>query len=306
MFELIKHALKTLFIISICNVNPIISATYTTTPTSTPTTTPTSTPTTNKINYPIVVLHGLESSSQQMIPLSQWISTTFNKQVFNIEIGNGERTSIYSPMKTQLSELCDTLYNINELSNGFNFIGISQGGLLARGYVEQCNKYPVKTLITLVSPHGGIFWKNIKYTNFIYNKQFQTHLSIAGYWRKPTNLNLYLSKCSYLPIINNEVWTTEVSETQRINIQNLSNFVMVWSKNDKVLSPPESGKFSFYDEYFNIIPLDETELYKNDDLGLRFLNNKGGLHIYETNCSHVDHRNSICFDQLYDILNKFI
>jgi hypothetical protein len=81
---------------------------------------------------------------------------------------------------------------------------------------------------------------------------------------------------------------------------------MIWSPNDMVLDPPESGKFSFFDEDFNIIPLEKTDLFQNDSLGLRFLNFIGGLHMFETNCSHVDHRNPVCFDQLYAILKQFL
>ena len=114
----------------------------------------------NVNNKPVVILHGLESSSEKMIPLCDWINDTFSRKVINIEIGNGEKTSLYTPLPEQLTELCNTIYKTKELEKGFDFIGISQGGLLARGYVEQCNDYPVRNLITLVSPHGGAFLKH--------------------------------------------------------------------------------------------------------------------------------------------------
>ena len=38
---------------------------------------------------PIVVLHGVASSAPNMDIFSSWLETTFNKKVFNIEIGNG-------------------------------------------------------------------------------------------------------------------------------------------------------------------------------------------------------------------------
>lgn len=81
---------------------------------------------------------------------------------------------------------------------------------------------------------------------------------------------------------------------------------MIWSPNDEVVYPAESGKFSFLDKNMNIIPIKETELYKKDTLGLKYLNDKERLHIYETNCSHVDHRNPECFNQLYGILKYYI
>jgi palmitoyl-protein thioesterase len=289
-------------------------STYTTTQTTTYISTYTSTPTTTYTktrineNYPIVVLHGIGSSSQKMEPLCEWLGTTFNTTVYNIEIGNGARTSVYTPMNKQLTELCFSIYAIEELADGFDFIGISQGGLLARGYVERCNSYPVRNLITFVSPHGGTFLLNsfTIYNGAMYSNLLQSQLSITNYWRNPSMLDIYLTRCSYLPELNNEVWRENTSTIQRDNMRNLLNFVMVWSPMDEVLHPVESGKFSFYDIFFNVIPLEETEMYKNDALGLKFLNNKGGLHTYETNCSHEEHRNPVCFDQLYAILQQFL
>mgnify|MGYP005990548755 FL=1 len=264
--------------------------------------------TTNSINVnnkPVVILHGLESSSEKMIPLCDWINDTFSRKVINIEIGNGEKTSLYTPLPEQLTELCNTIYNNKELEKGFDFIGISQGGLLARGYVEQCNNYPVHNLITLVSPHGGAFIKHNLNNNFMYSDFSQKHISFAGYWRNPTLLDIYLKKSVYLPYINNEKEHSQ-RDKYRNNIINLSNFVMLWSPNDEVVYPAESGRFSFLDKDMNIIPIKETELYKKDTLGLKYLNDKERLHIYETNCSHVDHRNPICFNELYGIFKYYI
>jgi len=259
----------------------------------------------NVNNKPVVILHGLESSSEKMIPLCDWINDTFSRKVINIEIGNGEKTSLYTPLPEQLTELCNTIYKNKDLEKGFDFIGISQGGLLARGYVEQCNDYPVDNLITLVSPHGGAFVKHNFNNNVMYSDFSQKHISFAGYWRNPTLLDIYLKKSVYLPYINNEKEHSQ-REKYKNNIINLSNLVMIWSPNDEVIYPAESGKFSFLDKNMNIIPIKETELYKKDTLGLKYLNDKERLHIYETNCSHVDHRNPECFNELYGIFKYYI
>ncbi len=206
-------------------------------------------------------------------------------------------------MRTQLDHLCQAIYKIDALAEGFNFIGISQGGLLARGYVEKCNKYPVYNLITLVSPHGGEFMQSIKLD--LYTDYLQQHLSVAGYWRNPTLLPTYYKKCQYLPQLNNEV--PNIDETKHAeNIRSLQNFALVWSPYDNVLHPPESGKFSFFDELFQVIRLEDTELYQRDFLGLKFLNEHDRLRIFQTNCSHVDHRNPVCYAQLHAILQNYI
>ena len=252
---------------------------------------------------PVVVLHGLESSSANIEPFCEWLRTSFDVPVFNIEIGNGEKTSLYTPLTEQLEELCATIYDIDELQDGFNFIGMSQGGLLARGYVEHCNLYPVVNLITLVAPHGGEYFSAIKFD--MYSDFFQKHFSVAGYWRNPIDLQTYYNKCSYLPILNNEI-NNSYALKHIGNILSLTNFAMVWSSYDSVLNPPESGKFSFFDENLSVVPLEDTALYKDDLLGLRFLDETGKLHSYETNCSHVDHRNPECYSQIYDILINYL
>ena len=251
---------------------------------------------------PIVVLHGVASSAPNMNVFSVWLEKTFNTKVFNIELGNGFKTSLYSPLTEQLNELCSTIYAVDELKDGFNFIGMSQGGLLARGYTEQCNKYPVLNLITMVSPHGGVI-ENINIA--MYSAFWQKQLSIASYWRDPQNLNNYLEKCSYLPIINNEKFTL-ISDLQIKNIKSLKNFILIWSENDDVVNPPESGKFSFYDYNYNVIDIEETLLYKDDLLGLKYLDEKNKFHIHETNCTHVQHRDPICFPQLYTIFKLYL
>ena len=254
-------------------------------------------------NYPIAVLHGIASEAQNMEFLSQWMRDKFNVTVFNLEIGNGYKTSLFMPPSQQLDQLCKTIYNISELANGFNFLGMSQGGLLARGYAEQCNKYPVINLITLVSPHGGVF--ELTYKINLYNQFYQDHLSFAGYWRDPTKVSVYLLNSSYLAELNNEK-ITENSLIYQENIKKLHNFVLFWSPFDEILNPPESGKFSFFDSDYNVIAITDTEIYKKDTLGLKFLNENNRFHIYETICTHTQHRDKICLDQLYFILRQYL
>jgi palmitoyl-protein thioesterase len=136
-------------------------------------------------DIPIVVLHGIASSAKNMQVLSDWLAETFHRDVFNIEIGNGELNSIYMPLDQQLTILCNTIYNIRELRYGFDFIGMSQGGLLARGYLEDCNIFPVRNLINLASPNGGV----IEETSLdMYSKFYQQHFSLTQFCRDPFRL----------------------------------------------------------------------------------------------------------------------
>ena len=257
---------------------------------------------------PIALLHGIASNADNMQVLASWIETTFQRPVFNLEIGNGVKTSIYTSMPIQLQELCTTIYAMPALQNGFDFIGMSQGGLLARGYVERCNAYPVRNLITLVTPHGGTILKNVDVE--MYTAFYQTHFSASNYWRDPRRLNDYLTICIYLPILNNEIVQDDddmfvllknnedaymyylddeeyaienhLADQQRTQMKTLTNFVLVWSPKDEIVQPSESAKFSFYNAGFNVVPLDETEMYETDALGLKYLNEQQRLHFYAT------------------------
>jgi palmitoyl-protein thioesterase len=300
--------------------------------------------------YPIVLLHGITSDKTELVPVANWIMEKLPNRVFNLEIGNGKPDSIFKTMDWQLNELCYEIYNIPELANGFHFIGMSQGGLLARGYVERCNKYPVINLITWVSPHAGVYGFDEKYFEFqnVYKPFYQNLYSFSGYWKDPYRYDMYLASASYLPYLNNErqgqnayypednlfdyenmdlhydyeliSWNPE---TNKANMCSLTNFVMIWSPNDDVLSPPESGKFGFYEinnqiteihlesqpKMYTSIPvidLFDSPQFKNDLIGLRTLWNNNRLHILETNCTHSGHKTIQCFPQLEELTFPFL
>ena len=64
-----------------------------------------------KTNTPIVLLHGIASDVENTQELADWLSSTFNRPVFNIELGNGIDTSL-TPMNLQLELLCKIIYEI--------------------------------------------------------------------------------------------------------------------------------------------------------------------------------------------------
>jgi palmitoyl-protein thioesterase len=247
---------------------------------------------------PVALVHGVASDAETVQLLADWIGETFKVPVYNLEIGNGKQTSLHTEMQVQLNMLCDLIYSMEDLKEGFDFIGMSQGGLLARGYVERCNLFPVRNLITLATPHGGTYVKDAP--------RFLIPVSVKGYWRDPTNLHRYLTECYYLPGLNTEKETFS-SLKQRRNILTLQNLVLVWSTEDRVVNPSESGAFSFYDEDFNVIPIYDTNIYKTDSLGIKTLDETDRFHIYSTNCTHQDHKEPHCYEnQLQPIFQLYL
>jgi len=244
---------------------------------------------------PIVLMHGILSDAPKIQHVADWLTdNTGGAQVINMEIGNGKQDSARLTMPDQLAQFCQNIRdNAVTLSGGFNLIGISQGGLLARGYVERCGDFPVANLITWVSPHGGVY----PYPDLaIYSVEAQSKNSYPGYWRDPYQYNNYLTMSAYLADLNNENPGPN-STMYRDRILDLQNFVLLWSPFDDVLEPPESGRFATY--MVNKWPLtvtatDNTVMWSG--LGLDTLNATGRLHIYETDCDHAEHATIACLE----------
>ena len=274
---------------------------------------------TSQRHTPIVLLHGITSNKNELTSVEKWLKSRLPNPVHNIEIGNGRRSSIFQTMESQTNELCSTIYAIPALENGFHFIGMSQGGLLARSYVQRCNRFPVKNLITWVSPHAGVYGFSDVHFDWdkVYTPFYQHMYSFAGYWKDPCQYHTYLENSTFLPYLNNE--SPYLSRypgmgfdfhKNRERIMSLENFVMVWSKNDDVITPPQSGKFEFYDikcgtpltvqNFFN------SSQYLEDLLGLRTLYDSGGLYMLETNCTHSGHKTVDCFQQLEYLTFPFL
>ena len=259
----------------------------------------------NAQQKPIVLLHGVESHADNLVDLQQWLQNNFNRPVYNIELGDGDDYSTDTPIYDQIEEFKITVENISTLSDGFDFIGISQGGLIGRGYVQKYNqnKFHVDNLITLVSPHGGVFHKYASFIDFYTNKM-QKKLSVANYWRDPNQIFKYLLHSEFLADANNE--KKSKNNLYKDNILSLKNFVMVYSPIDEIVKPPESGFFGIFNKQLQLVNLSDTELFKQDWLGLKMLNDSNRMFVFSTNCTHVEHRMPICFPQLYPIFKKFL
>jgi palmitoyl-protein thioesterase len=253
-------------------------------------------------------MHGVLANKNNMEEFKMLLEDNFKIKVFNLEVGNGVFTSIFTSMNSQLEILCDEIYKIDELKNGFNFIGMSQGGLLARGYVQYCNKFPVYNLITLASPNGGVYYKTTLSDNY-YEPAKQAEFSISNYWRDPYRYEIYLTNSTYLAQLNDETNDSCVETYCMNNLDVVNKFLMIWSPNDEVIEPPQSGKLSLLqvvDGKLENIELFDTDLYKKNALGLRKMNEENRLQIFQTTCMHAQHKEKVCFDQIKNILEEYI
>ena len=124
------------------------------------------------------------------------------------------------------------------------------------------------------------------------------------YWHDPIHLDEYVEKSQFIAEINNE---KEVkNETYSENLKKLENFVMAKFVNvrkcleslerfsfyvfqDTVVEPRESSHFEFYvpGQDKEILSLRESQLYLEDWIGLKALDESGRLHFLEHPGDHV-------------------
>jgi palmitoyl-protein thioesterase len=175
-------------------------------------------------------------------------------------------------------------------------LGYSQGSLIVRGAVERCS-LPVFNLITLSGIHQGVFGVpylqflpepiRVLITKYAYELPVQHTVSVANYWRDPTQLPKYISDCLFLPDINNEDDSPE--QLYRQNMIKLNSFVMTYSEIDEIIAPKESGLFLGYlPNSLNVETRNNSRQFTEDLIGLRTLWEQGKIITFSYRVKHQD------------------
>ena len=256
-----------------------------------------------KSYVPIVLVHGVMSDDYGMAPTEHYIKKHMGEDVYikNVQLGLGEITSLTN-VYHQAEHLRAAIQGDPKLKDGFNFVVHSQGGLVSRYYLEKYNNPQVLTYISWGSPQQGVFglpgtldarFKWLDYMegyahHVLYSKAIQKLVGFAGYWHDTLHYEKYLRKACFLPYINNEI-PHEDDALFKKNICSLKNMVLVMSTKEEIVEPKISCHFGFYkkgskEEIENLV---DTELYKEDKLGLRTLHESGRLHLRVADCAHA-------------------
>ncbi|KAI1817915.1 palmitoyl-protein thioesterase 1 [Poronia punctata] len=255
---------------------------------------------------PVVIWHGLgDTYSADGLQQVGQIVEEANPGTFvyfvrlDDNANNDRRATFYGNVTEQVAKVCDDLASHPILSTApaIDAVGFSQGGQFLRAYVERCNAPPVRSLLTFGSQHNGIVdyracgptdWlcrgamallHGNTWTSFV-----QSRLVPAQYFRDPADLDSYLAYSNFLADINNE--RDVKNETYSRNIASLANLVLYMFEDDTTVIPKETGWFEdVVDD--QATPLRERKLYKEDWLGLRALDKKGGLKFETTPGDHM-------------------
>lgn len=258
---------------------------------------------------PVILWHGLgdASNAEGLKDTADIIEDVHPGTYVHLITANGEgddrSASFFGNVTAQLELVCEQIRNDPILSSApaVDAVGFSQGGQFIRGYVERCNDPPVRSLITFGSQHNGIsqFQKCKSATDFVchaanallksstvWSDYVQSHLVPAQYYRDMNDYENYLEHSNFLADINNE--RKEKNKKYKDNLSKLDNFVMVVFEDDMTVIPKESGWFAEKNETDgHITELKDRPIYKEDWLGLKELDKKGGLHFETVGGEHM-------------------
>lgn len=229
--------------------------------------------------------------------------------VYNIRLdedpGQDRSATFFGNVTEQIAQVCEVLKEHEVLSAApvINGIGFSQGGQFLRGLVQRCDwKAQMNNLITFGSQHNGIDNIHCKAGDWVckgvaavakantWTNYAQSHLVPAQYYRTINDTTVqptpeYLEHSNFLADINNE--REEKNTTYAERIAELNKFVMLIFTEDQTVVPKESGWFmEVVDD--KKIALQDRMLYKEDWLGLRKLDKKGGLVFGKVKGAHME------------------
>ena len=257
--------------------------------------------------YPIAIFHGIVDSCKMKNTsmLVDDLKRDLGVHVECIEIGNGYMDSVFMPILKQVEYACDQIKSNPNFQGKFNVLGISQGTLIGRYIIEKCDmKGQVVKYMSFYGPQMGIgsipkincgvvceFLNNIT-APIAYN--LINAIAPCGYFRYRYDQETFEKKNVFLKMLNNENEEKDMEIYNRFT--SLEKVKIIKSKQDTVITPRESSWFEFYDkEGRKIVPLKDSDFYKNDNIGLRKLIEEGKVTFTEFREEHV----------LYNIVEYF-
>ncbi|KAL5253181.1 hypothetical protein ACHWQZ_G013084 [Mnemiopsis leidyi] len=201
-----------------------------------------------------------------------------------------------TPMQYQVPDILPRVKKIASQYDKVIAVGYSQGGLIWRGMIEEWDDHNVELFISLASPQHGVYGAPPLAENFIpfldwYSrttiyKALYTFLgqsfALFNYYLDPTHYDMYLDSVVFFPDLNNELpgVAEEEKERKKRNFLKLRKLALIGGATEDVIDPWQSTMFGFYtDEGFEgeVIPMEETKLYKEDLFGLKTLDERGGI-----------------------------
>ncbi|KAL5254497.1 hypothetical protein ACHWQZ_G014069 [Mnemiopsis leidyi] len=213
--------------------------------------------------------------------------------------------SSLTPMWIQVPAILEQVKNISAQYEKIIAVGFSQGGVIWRAMIESWDNHNVDTFISLASPQHGISDIPVKYLeplpkhsipstlsysyklgissgikevlkSLFYLPRVQNVFAPSNYFLEPKLRHLYL-QTAFFPRLNNEVGSAEEKQRQKNNFQSLRKLLLIGGPDDGTVIPWQSQIFGFRTADKKIVPMEETQFYKDDLFGLKTLDEKGAI-----------------------------
>ena len=249
--------------------------------------------------YPIAVFHGIvdNCNMKNTSMLVNDLRRDLGVHVECIEVGNGFWDSVFMPIMKQVEYACNQIKSNPNFQGKFNVLGISQGTLIGRYIIEKCDmKGQVVRYFSLDGPHMGI--GSVQkltcgiYCDFLNNitaplaYKLMDKIGPLGYYKYRYDQETYRKQNKFLKMINNE--NDEKDEEVYRRFSSLEKVKFIKGHHDTVITPRDSSWFEFYDkEGREIVPLKESDFYKQDNIWLRKLVEEGKATFTEFKGEHV-------------------
>ncbi|CAI5452532.1 unnamed protein product [Caenorhabditis angaria] len=272
---------------------------------------------------PVVIWHGMGDCCCNPLSMGS-VKNLIEEQVPNVyvhslQLGGSIAKDIEHGFFSNTNELvymaCIKIQKDPKLAQGYNAIGFSQGGQFLRAVAERCPNPPMKNLVSIGGQHQGVFGApfcigdNIlcnamrkmidlgAYTSFVQKRVVQ-----AQYWHDPNAEEEYKKRSIFLADINNE---NNNNPRYKKNLLKLKNLMLVKFNQDHMVVPKESSWFGFYKpgDIDTVQNMNETDLYLQDRIGLRKLNESGRLHFLAVDGDHLQIKRQILIDE---VIKKFL
>nr|XP_002125680.1 palmitoyl-protein thioesterase 1 [Ciona intestinalis] len=260
---------------------------------------------------PLVIWHGMGDSCCNPLSMGSIIRLVEGQipGIYTLSLKIGDTTTqdimngFLKPIPEQITMACEQIKADPNLANGFNAMGFSQGGQFLRAVAQQCDGIKMHNLISVGGQHQGVFGfpkcpNDLTFCDtlrdmlnkYAYNPTIQDHLVQAEYWHDPQHEDVYKSSNIFLPDLNNDV---TVNEVYKQRLMSLNKFVMVKFTSDTMVQPIASEWFGFYapGQAETVQSLQESDLYKNDQLGLKAMDQNGQLVFLATDGDHLQFTN---------------
>jgi len=217
----------------------------------------------------------------------------------------------------QVEAVCKQVAEDENLKNGYNAIGFSQGAQFIRAVAQRCPSPRINNLISLGGQHQGVFGIpscpslshesceriRLLLNTIAYTKLMQNYLVQATYWHNPWKENEYKKYSSFLADINNE---HTINTTYIKNLKQLNKFVLVKFTEDTIVQPIDTEWFEFYEpnQDKKILPLARSAVA--DNLGLNDLIALNKMHFLETKGNHLQFTTAWFVSNILPYLNGTI